>query len=172
LIDVETLITADYPIRTIKRMCDEVLAAMNEDTWEHLEDYCRQLALDHHHLYIVAGPLGEGGEGLIKPTTIKHAAHIGRSNVVVPTYTWKVILVVNDAPGDDVKKVDADTRLIAVMMPNNQTLDLDWTKFRVSVHEVEQKTGLRFFTAVPATIIEPLKLKIDSAPIVAGYVHQ
>lgn len=144
---------------------------LNEDTWEHLEDYCRQLALDHHHLYIIAGPLGEGGEGLIKPDTITHASHIGKSNVVVPAFTWKVILIVNDAPGNDIKKVDSATRLIAVMMPNNQTLSLDWTKFRVSVHDVEQKTGLRFFTAVPANIIEPLKTKIDDAPVSVGHIH-
>src|SRR5215204_28580 len=30
LINVETLITVDHPIRTIKRMCDEVLAAMSK----------------------------------------------------------------------------------------------------------------------------------------------
>ncbi len=29
LINVETLIAADHPIRTIKRMCDEVLTAMS-----------------------------------------------------------------------------------------------------------------------------------------------
>ena len=144
---------------------------LNEDTWEHLEEYCRTLAKQHHHLYIVSGPLGQGGEGLIKPTTLTKSDRIGRPNkdrVVVPAYCWKVILVVDDSPGDDIKKVNASTRLIAVIMPNNQTLSLDWTSFRVSVREVEQKTGYKFFTSVPASIIEPLKNKVDALVIAKG----
>lgn len=147
---------------------------LNEDTWEHLEEYCRTLAKQHHDLYIISGPLGEGGEGLIKKTattteSITHAAKIGGPNkdrVVVPAACWKVIVVVDDGPGDDVKKVNASTRLIAVIMPNDQQLSLDWTAFRVSVREVEKRTGYKFFTSVPAKIIDPLKDKVDDVAIV------
>ncbi len=144
---------------------------LNEDTWEHLEEYCRTLARQNHNLYIISGPLGEGGEGLIKPTTLTKAAKIGGPNkdrVVVPAFCWKVILVVDDSPGDDVEKVNADTRVIAVIMPNNQELSLDWTTFRVSVREVEEHTGYKFFTSVPAQIIEPLKGKVDEIAITKG----
>lgn len=144
---------------------------LNEDTWERLEEYCRTLARHNEHLYIIAGPLGAGGEGLIKPSTLTHASAIGgpdKDRVVVPAYCWKVILVVDDSDGDDLRKVNADTRLIAVIMPNNQELSLDWTTFRVSVREVEARTGYTFFTAVPASIIGPLKDKVDDVAVTQG----
>jgi endonuclease G len=137
---------------------------VNEKAWAQLEAYCRQLAEQgHRHLYIVAGPAGQGGEG-----KKGRMDQIGKTNaVVVPAKCWKVVMVVDGSRGDDLQKVDANTRLIAVIMPNDMTLGEQWAGFRVSVHEVEQLTGYTFFTQVPAAVIEPLKDEVDAEPIAA-----
>ena len=59
--------------------------------------YCRAL-VEHEHkeLYIICGPAGQGGRGKNGfKTTLPH----GR--VVVPGECWKVILVLDEAEGDD-----------------------------------------------------------------------
>ena len=51
-------------------------------------------------------------------------------------------------------------------MPNDMTVGEDWAKFRVSVKEVEQLTGYKFFDKVPAATIDPLKDETDDENIV------
>ena len=134
---------------------------LNEWAWEAFEAYCRDLATENQNLYIVAGPSGQGGEG-----KSGKADWIGDKNkVVVPAICWKVVLVVDDTPGDDVKKVNARTRLIAIIMNNDQAHTKEWASFRRPVKDVERLTGYKFFTNVPAQIIEPLKEQADQEPI-------
>jgi endonuclease G len=138
---------------------------LNEKAWAQLESYCRQLVEQgHKHLYIVAGPAGQGGEG-----KKGRMDQIGKSStVVVPARCWKVILVVDGSRGDDLQKVDANTRLIAVIMPNDMTVGEQWAGFRVCVRDVEQLTGFKFFTQAPTAVIEPLKDEVDAEPIPAA----
>jgi endonuclease G len=135
---------------------------VNEKAWAQLEAYCRQLVKHgHKHLYIVAGPTGQGGEGKKGPKI-----QIGRATrVAVPAQCWKVIMVLDGGPGDDLQKVDSKTRLIAVIMPNDMTVGEDWASYRVSVRAVEQLTGYAFFDRVPEAIIEPLKAEVDAERI-------
>jgi endonuclease G, mitochondrial len=135
---------------------------VNQKAWAQLEMYCRTLVERHHKvLYIVSGPAGHGGAGSEGPQEI-----IGkRLKVLVPAVCWKVILVLDAEEGDDLKRVDKNTRLIAVIMPNDMTVGEDWSRYRVPVKEVEKLTGYRFFNKVPARIIEPLKEKVDEEHI-------
>jgi endonuclease G len=91
-----------------------------------LESYCRTLTKDHV-LYIFCGSHGEGGEG-------KNgiAKEIGTNlKVTVPAKVWKVVLVL---PSKDAQP-RKNSRTIAVIMPNDQSVDFDWAKYRVSVCE-------------------------------------
>jgi len=135
---------------------------VNEKAWAQLEAYCRQLVKHgHKHLFIVAGPAGQGGEGKKGPKM-----QIGRgTRVAVPAQCWKIIMVLDGGPGDDLQKVDSKTRLIAVIMPNDMTVGEEWAGYRVSVHAVEQLTGYKFFERAPAAIIEPLKAEVDAERI-------
>lgn len=135
---------------------------VNEKAWAQLEAYCRQLVkLGHKHLYIIAGPAGQGGEGKMGPRM-----QIGRSRrIAVPAKCWKMIMVLDGGPGDDLQKVNANTRLIAVIMPNDMTVGEEWAGYRVSVRAVEELTGYKFFDQVPAAIIEPLKTAVDAERI-------
>ena len=47
----------------------------------------------------------------------------------------------------DLKKVDENTRLIAVNMPNTMEVGEDWSGYRTLVKDIEQLTGYKFFTA-------------------------
>jgi endonuclease G len=133
---------------------------VNQKAWADFEDYCREMVIKHHDvLYIVSGPEGRGGEGSKGPTeTIAHG------KVTVPAKCWKVVAVVDGGEGDaaDVAKIGPRTRLIGVVMPNDQSVGHGWAKFRVSVRDVETLTGYQFFDRVPAEIIDPLKAVVDT----------
>src|SRR5207249_299270 len=95
---------------------------LNQGPWNDLELYSRSLVAKHHkRLYIVCGPHGEGGTGHngLEKT-------IARGRVAVPAQCWKVILVLPDGDGNDVEKVFARTRVIAVIMPNSEHVKHDW----------------------------------------------
>src|SRR5205823_1835474 len=85
---------------------------VNQKAWAQLETYSRDLAKRGNHLYIVSGPAGQGGRG-----SKGSAETVGHGKVVVPAECWKVIVVVPEG-GDDLASIDADTRVIAVDMPN------------------------------------------------------
>ncbi len=131
----------------------------NQKGWERLETYCRELADKEKELYIVAGPHGIGGfndDG-------KKALTIGRNApfVTVPASVWKVILVVDRGANPTAK-----SRTIAVWMPNDATVTDDWPKYRVSIAEVEKKTGLKFFPLLPEDVATAIKEKPDELKVV------
>ena len=135
---------------------------VNEKAWAQLEAYCRYL-VEHENktLYIVCGPAGKGGIG-----RNGRKASIGKQNkVVVPSKCWKVIMVLDAGPGDDLQKVNENTRLIAVIMPNNKTVGEDWTDYRTSVQDVEKLTGYKFFDKAPSSTMASLKEEVDQERI-------
>jgi endonuclease G, mitochondrial len=132
-------------------------AQVNQKAWAQLESYCRGLVRDEgKELYIISGPHGSGGRG-----KNGFKSKIGDGKVVVPAHCWKVILVLDAANGNDIARVDDETRLIAVIMPNNTSVGEDWAGFRVSVKAVEELTGFTFFDKVDPSIMGPLKESID-----------
>ena len=85
----------------------------NQGPWADLENFLRTLT-PANELYIVAGPAGSGGTG-----SNGFATTIANGHVAVPSSTWKVVLVI--PKGDnDISRVTAATRTIAVNMPNIQ----------------------------------------------------
>src|SRR5262249_54399410 len=103
--------------------------ASNQRGWERLESYCRELAKRGHVLQIAGGPHGVGGTG---KNGHKEEIGKGRLKVTVPARLWKVILVLPHADAEPRK----NTRVIAVLMPNDQTVGYDWTRYRVSARRV------------------------------------
>lgn len=120
----------------------------NQQTWANLEDYSRTLATSGNELYIISG--GQGTSG-----------YIAGGKVSVPTSTWKVIMVLPNGT-NDVSRVTTSTRLIAVFIPNNNSVVSDWKQYRVSVDYVEQMTGYDFFSNVPVSIQSTIESKIDT----------
>jgi endonuclease G len=131
----------------------------NQRAWEKLEDYCRRLVLrDEHVLYIACGPTGVGGTG-----KEGHKDEIGTSRVkvTVPNKLWKVIAVL---PREDARP-RKNTRVIAVIMPNNQGVGYDWSKYRVTTREVEKLTGLHFFSSLEPELADALRDHLDKVDV-------
>ncbi|HEY0546842.1 MAG TPA: DNA/RNA non-specific endonuclease [Pyrinomonadaceae bacterium] len=132
----------------------------NQGPWANLESYCRTLVSSGNELYIVAGGSGSGGTGSNGSATTIAGGHVG-----VPSQTWKVIIVLPNASGNDVGRVTTATRAIAVLMPNQQGIRAnDWHSYRVSVDQVESVTGYDFFSTVPASIQSVIEARVDNVP--------
>jgi endonuclease G len=140
---------------------------VNQKTWADLEDYCRVLARQGNRLYITAGPAGRGGRG-----SAGAKQTIAGGKVTVPAECWKVIVVVPGGGGsaDDLATISGATRVIAVIMPNENDIGVDWTKYRTSAGEVEGRTGLHFFDRLPAEVAAALRQKVDAMPVSGGAV--
>jgi endonuclease G len=88
---------------------------------------------------------------------------IANGHVAVPAKTWKVVLVLPQATGNDVSRVTTSTRTIAVILPNTQGIRAnDWKTYRVSVDQVESLTGYDFFSNVPANIQSVIEARVDN----------
>jgi endonuclease G len=135
--------------------------ASNQRAWEKLEDYCRRLVKEGEVLFIAAGPQGQGGEG--KRGWRKQ---IGpeRRRITVPHSLWKVVLVLPHANAEPRK----NSRVISVIMPNDQTVGQDWTEYRTSAAKVEKLTGYRFFRGVEAETARALREHVDDVEVHRG----
>ncbi|GAB4035430.1 DNA/RNA non-specific endonuclease [Spirosoma jeollabukense] len=127
----------------------------NRQSWLRLEDYARTLVAQGNELYIIAGTAGKGGEG-----DNGKATSIASGKLSVPAALWKVIVVL---PGlDDVNRINAQTRVIAVWMPNtNATGEGAWGSYRVSVDEIERQTGYDLLSNVPESVHRVIETMVD-----------
>ena len=130
----------------------------NQRGWERLEAYCRDLTKEGHALYIVCGPHGVGGVG---KNGKKETIGKGRLDVTVPEKLWKAILVLPHEKAEPRK----NTRLIAILMPNDQSVDYDWTKYRVPAKKIEKLTGYKLFPAIPADVASAIKDEADAVKV-------
>jgi DNA/RNA endonuclease G (NUC1) len=80
---------------------------------------------------------------------------------VVPAKVWKTVLVL---PRVDAEPTRA-SRTIAIIMPNDQSVDYDWAKYRCPAAEVEKLTGLKFWPALPEDLAKDLKAKTDEVKV-------
>jgi endonuclease G len=140
---------------------------VNQRAWAQLENYCRELVRQRQHLYVISGPAGRGGRGSMG---LKETIAGGR--VTVPAECWKIVVVVPDGGGggggadDDLAKIGARTRVITVIMPNdNDAVGEAWAPFRTNAAAVEGRTGHHFFDRVSPEVAEALRQRVDDVPI-------
>lgn len=130
----------------------------NEVTWENLESYARKLVSQGNEVYDISGPYGQGGTG-----SNGYKLTIG-NGVVVPSKTWKIIVVLQNG-NNDISRISTSTRVIAVLMPNDQTCSNNpWGYYRVSVDAIESLTKYDFLSNVPVNIQNGIESKIDNGP--------
>lgn len=131
----------------------------NQGPWEDLEGYLRGLVAGGNEIYIIAGGVGDGGSGSNGGTTLT----VANGHVAVPAYTWKVALILPNGT-DDVNRVGKTTRVIAVLMPNQQSIGIStpWRNFRTSVRRIEGLTGYNFFSNVPRQIQYLIESRVDT----------
>ncbi len=120
-------------------------ASLNRQTWYYLERYCDSLSTEaHKELFIMAGG-------------VYHSKKRVNNVVTIPDSCWKVIVVLER--GQHAASVNAGTEIIAVMMPNmvyNKDNN-DWRMYQTTVKDIEQATGYKLLSAVPANLQLALK---------------
>ena len=133
---------------------------LNEKTWEHFESYCRKLAAEGNELYIIAGYYGSHGEG-----KKGYADTIAGGKIMVPSHFWKIAVVL-PVGADDVNRITKNTRVIAVYMPNTQSVDqYEWDHYRTTVDAIETATGYDFLSEVPVSIQKVIEARKDTMPV-------
>ncbi|MFT3743951.1 MAG: DNA/RNA non-specific endonuclease [Pyrinomonadaceae bacterium] len=115
---------------------------LNQFPWNKLEMYARGIARNGSELYTIAGVYGEKGRL--------------RGKVTVPTNCWKVIVVLPRGQ----TTITKTSRIIAVDMPNIDGIENEnWQKYQTTVRDIEQKTGLDLFSAIPRDIQDTIEAK-------------
>lgn len=99
------------------------LAGFNRGIWSSLEDQVRKWALEYSKLYIATGPIFKD-----------NIASIGANKVTVPGYFYKVLY-------------DGKSRMIGFILPNASS-SKSLVQFTIKVDEIEQKTGIDFFSGL------------------------
>lgn len=114
---------------------------LNAGAWKSLEDYVgKQVSDKGFEAYIYAGCYGDAGR-------IK-------DKVTIPTMCWKIVVLL-PVGRNDLRRINADTRVIAVDMDNTETTKSGWRNHRVTVDELEERTGYDF--------LAPLNDEIENA---------
>jgi endonuclease G len=124
----------------------------NQGPWANMENDLRTLAGSGKELFIISGG------------TFSASSNTIGSGVVVPDKTFKVVVVLN-AVGQGPSSVTTSTRVIAVMMPNenNQiSRTADWRTFRVSVDAIEAATGDNFLSDVDPSVQAVIEARVDN----------
>lgn len=101
--------------------------AFNAGIWNKLEQQTRNWAKKYGKLYVITGGVLED-----------NLKTIGSEKVSVPNYFYKLLLVYSQR----------EIKAIAFLMPHEQS-EKPLQKFVVSIDELEEKTGIDFFHALP-----------------------
>jgi len=124
----------------------------NQGPWAVMENDLRTIARTGKELFIISGG------------TFSASSNTIGSGVVVPDKTFKVVVVL-DAVGQGPSSVTTSTRVIGVMMPNenNQiSKSADWHTFRVSVDAIEAATGDNFLSDVDPAVQSVIEARVDN----------
>ncbi len=116
---------------------------LNAGPWLRLEEHCQKLATrEGRELFVMAGGVFPPGKRVTET--------IGK-DVAVPKHFFKIVVVLQS--GQTAADVQKSTQVIAVIMPNQTGISDDgWEKYRVSVDEIEKRTGYEFLSAVSPAI--------------------
>lgn len=128
----------------------------NQQTWASLEDSLRRLVNGGSELYIIMGNYGVGGTGSNGYTTT-----VDNGRVTVPAYIWKVAVVMQNGINDSAR-VNANTRVIAVLVPNNNNVSSNWKSYRTSIDVIEAATGYDLLPRLPVALQAVIESTVDN----------
>lgn len=120
----------------------------NNGVWNNFENYCRSLTDAGNECYIIMGAYG-------------NAATLNSGKITVPTNVWKVVVVLPNG-NNDISRINANTRVIAINTPNSNNTNDDWKTHRTSVKAIEDATGYNLLSVLPANVKQALATKVDN----------
>lgn len=120
---------------------------LNRGIWEELESLVRKWAEKYGTVYVACGPVLE-----------KDACEyetIGANKVAIPQYFYKVVLIPqSDRESED--GTEEDYFAAGFVFPNRGCEGTVWD-YQVAIDEIEERTGLDFFSNLPDEIEEILE---------------
>jgi endonuclease G len=120
----------------------------NSGVWGTFENFCRTQT-SSNELLIICGPSGFGTN------------RIPSGKAVIADYTWKIAVLVPTNSGPALSRITANTRVIALKIPNTFSVTNRWQNFVTSASQIEVDTGFTFFTALPSNVAAALRAKVD-----------
>lgn len=126
---------------------------LNQKTWKYLEDYERDLVRAGNEAYIYAGCYGDLGKI--------------NARITIPARCWKIIVLLTEGE-NDLKRIDKKTRVIAVDMPNDETLSQRWRTYLTTIDHIEEATGYDFLSTVSKKIQKTIESAKDTASETSG----
>ena len=124
----------------------------NENIWADFEAYCRTL-LSTNEVLILCGP------------SLFTTNKLYGNHVTIPGYTWKIAVCVPLGAGLAVNRITPNTRVIAINIPNTNSVASDpWQNYVVSVNKIQTDTGFTFFSALSSNLAAVLRSKVDGQP--------
>jgi endonuclease G len=126
----------------------------NQRAWADLETYLRAEVNKGYEVYNIMGSYGKGGIG-----SNGYAETINNGKVTVPKRVWKIAIILQKGDGD-LARTTADTRILAVDTPNENTLDTDWKKHITTVDAIEKATGYDLLSKLSTDLQKKLQAKI------------
>lgn len=124
---------------------------LNRGIWKDLETSVRNWAKNYGRVYVISGPILEKDANDYEKIGIY-------SIVAVPEYFYKVILIPLYADENDKATPDDTSEAVALafIFPNEKCSGSIWD-FQVTVDEVENRTGLNFFSKLDKTVEEKIE---------------
>ena len=115
---------------------------LNAGPWLDFEYYLQSLAQSQNkEIYVISGPSGNKG-------TLS-----GLGKVQIPTYTWKIALIMPYGQGLANVTSTSSIQVIAVDMPNvTGIISAPWTSYKTTVDKLEGFTGYNFLARLPDSI--------------------
>lgn len=118
----------------------------NRGIWKELESRVREWAKQEHEIIVVTGPVFKNEMGFI-----------GKENVSVPGYFFKIIFDNTDQP-----------RMVAFLLANEKS-ERPVTDFAVTTDSIEKLTGYDFFSQLPDNLENTLESRVELAGWFEGY---
>ena len=126
----------------------------NRFTWRILEDEVRTLARQSEDIWVFTGNIVPEAPEQGDDTRDRLS---GRAGVLIPSHCYKVILALGE---------DGDIRAYGFVMENTQQrLGSDVTRYARSIDEIEELTGLDFFSYLPDGIETVIESAVSEWPI-------
>jgi endonuclease G, mitochondrial len=126
----------------------------NQKAWATVESYLRAEVQKGFEVYTIMGSYGKGGTG-----SNGFAETISGGKVVVPNRVWKVAIILPIGNGD-LARVTADTRILAIDTPNDNSINTDWTKYITTVDAIEKATNYDILSKLPTNLQKTLQAKL------------
>jgi len=117
--------------------------SLNAGKWRSLERAVRTLATSADAVIVLSGPI-----------FCETVEHIGANQVAVPCELFKVVLAIHHD----------ELTMFAAILPNTGNPNAPLAAFFTSVDEVQRRTGLDFFAALPASLQARLESTVSSIP--------